>query len=102
MTKGFDRDVFKFIGDYIASFGKTAKSGGIFKRSGESKVGHRTGRAGGVGIENSDAIAHTAGCEGEHSTQLASADNANRFAGRNHGKWRKSAIAKRAAAMAPF
>ena len=32
----------------------------------------------------------------------ATADNANRFSGRNHGRWRKSAIAKRAAAMAPF
>jgi thiamine pyrophosphate-dependent acetolactate synthase large subunit-like protein len=38
----------------------------------------------------------------KYTHQLASADNAYGFAGRNHGRWRKSAIAKRAAAMAPF
>ena len=102
MTKGFDRDVFKFIGDDIAGFGETAEGGRIIKRSGEGEVGHWAGGAGGVGIENGDAIAHAAGCEGEHAAQLASTDDANRFAGRNHGRWRKSAIAKRAAAIAPF
>ena len=102
MTKGFDRDVFKFIGDYIASFGETAQGGRIIKRSGEGEIGHWAGRAGGVGIENGDAIAHAAGSQGKHTAQLASADNAYGFAGRNHGRWRKSAIAKRAAAMAPL
>ena len=68
----------------MGGFGETAEGGGVVKRGGEGEIGHGSGGTGGIGIEDGDAVAHTAGGESEHAAELASADDSDGLAGRNH------------------
>jgi len=85
-SEGFNGKIFKLVGDDLAGFGELMEGGGVVERCGEGEVGDGGGGAVGVGIENGDAIAHPTGGEGEHSAELATADDADRLAWRNHGR----------------
>jgi len=102
LAEGFDGNIFEFIGDHIAGLGQAVQGGVVLERGGEFQVGDRRGGAGGVRVEYSDTIAHPPGRQGQHPTQLSSADDADGLAGGDHGIWRSSAMAKRAAAIAPL
>jgi len=84
--EGFNGKIFKFVGDDLANFGESMESGGVVERCGEGEVGNGGGGAVGVGIKDSDAVAHSTGSEGEHSAELTPADDADRLTWRNHGR----------------
>ena len=69
----------------MAGFGEAMEGGRVVERCGEGEVGNGGGGAVGVGIKNSNAVAHSTGSEGEHSAELTTADDADRLAWRNHG-----------------
>jgi len=85
-SEGFDGKVFEFVGDDLAGFGEAMEGGGVVEGSGEGEIGHGRCGAGGIGIENGDAVAHTAGGESEHATELTAADDAYGLAWRDHGR----------------
>ena len=85
-SEGFDGKVFEFVGDDLAGFGEAMEGGGVVEGSGEGEIGHGRCGAGGVGIEDGDAVAHTAGGESEHATELTAADDADGLAWRDHGR----------------
>ena len=85
-SEGFDGKVFELVGENVARFGQALEGVRIVEGGGESEISHGGGGAGGVGIEDGDAVAHAASSESEHATELTAADDAYGLAWRDHGR----------------
>jgi hypothetical protein len=80
----FDGKIFKFIGDDLAVFSKATKGDRVVERCGEAKIGDGGCGAGRIGIEDGNAVSHSTSGQGEHTAELASADDSDRLARGDH------------------
>jgi hypothetical protein len=83
-SEGFDGKIFKFVGDDLAVFGEAMKRGRVVEGSIEAKIGNGGCGAGGIGIEDGNAVAHSTSGQGEHAAELASADDSDGLAWGDH------------------
>ena len=86
LAKRFDRNIFEFIGNDVACFGQASESFGIVEWGGQGDIGDGSSGASEFWVENGNTVAKAAGGQGEHAPELASSDDADGFAWRNHGK----------------
>ena len=82
--KGFDGKIFKFVGDDLAIFGEAMKRGRVVEGSGKAKIGNGRCGAGGIWIEDGNAVAHSTSGQREHAAELASADDSDGLARGDH------------------
>ena len=83
-SERFDGKIFKFVGDNLAGFSEATEGGRVVESSGEAKIGNGGCRARRIGIEDGNAVAHSTSGQGEHSAELASADDSDGLARGDH------------------
>ena len=87
MVRQFDqagrRDVLEFGGDGGAGGAELLQRAVVGVVGLQVDVGHLPGRAGEIGVEHHDLVAHGARGDGEHAAELAAAEDAQRGARQN-------------------
>ena len=83
-SERFDGKIFKFVGDDLAVFGEAMKGGRVVEGSGKAKIGNGRCGAGGIWIEDGNAVTHSTSGQREHAAELASADDSDGLARGDH------------------